>query len=319
MKENLLNYLMKHARQIISKQQLLTLFPENFEQSFADIQRDYYLKESESSVIFYPEVPLSVARITEQLLGAWPTLTVTWHASLSSTNTVMKEQIQTGVLSNNEPHLLITDAQTAGRGRLGRSFISDSYNGLYMSLFIPFKLTTGDLPPFTLIAAAALTQALKSLDNFDIKIKWVNDLYLNRKKVAGILTETTTDYETNQINGVIVGTGINISAFPEQIPTELRDKMGTLFEPGKETITREQLINAYLTQFSLLLNDKTKQYYPIYCDHSLILGKDISFHKDGQTITGQAVKIFEDGRLLVTLPDLSTITLLAGEISLQSY
>ncbi|MGX6962079.1 biotin--[acetyl-CoA-carboxylase] ligase [Vagococcus xieshaowenii] len=319
MKKKLLNYLMHHARQPISSATLIKHFPEKLSLLLEELSEDHSLEITQDTVIYYPEPPLSIPNLTNQLQNKWPMITIDHQAILSSTNTVLKQMIQSKEITSEHPYLLIADKQTNGRGRLGRQFVSDIYNGLYLSLYIPFNVSSHELPAFTLIAAAALTQTIEKLTGFEIGIKWVNDLYFNQKKIAGILTETTLDLETNQINGIIIGTGVNLSAFPEQIPVDLQHKMGALFEPGHESITREELITNYLNHLSSLLNDPSKAYYPIYCKHSFVLGKEISFQKNGKTITGQAVKIMEDGRLLVTLPDLSTITLLAGEISLQSY
>ena len=320
MKPSLLDYLMRHARttldfQLLAEQDTqLPLLPQ-----LHDLSKDYSLEIKGETVIFHPDAPLSKTRLKTELSSYWPTISTQSWAILPSTNTFLKEQLSRKELKPQHVHLVVADKQTQGRGRLGRSFVSSIYNGLYLSVYLPFEMKDGQFPPFTLIAAAALTQAIESLTSFAIVIKWVNDLYYKQKKIAGILTETTLDTETNQINGVIIGVGLNLSCFPDEIPLELKEKMGSLFKPGEERFSRHQLITTFLHFFHELLTDDTQRYYSIYREHSIVLGKRVSFLDKGQLTTGIATDISPDGALTIQLEDQSQITLMAGEISLLSY
>ena len=170
-----------------------------------------------------------------------------------------------------------------------------------------------DLPAYTLLTAAAIYKAVKNLCLIDLDIKWVNDLYLNHKKVAGILTEAITSVETGLVTDVIIGVGINFSI--AKFPKNLHGKAGSLFSQNSP-ITRNELIAEIWKCF--YETDADELLY-LYKKQSIVLGKEISFKKDQQVISGKACDISDQGQLQVRLSDGKIIWLNSGEISLTKW
>ena len=128
------------------------------------------------------------------------------YDTLKSSNITAKELAENGC---NEYTTVIAKSQTNGKGRLGRSFISNSENGLYMSIVLKPTISPDQCTSITTMAAAAVLEAIKETSNTAPTIKWINDVYINDKKVCGILTEAS--FDNHRLNYVIVGIGINIT------------------------------------------------------------------------------------------------------------
>ena len=131
--------------------------------------------------------------------------------TVTSTNDVARELCK----ATCNPVLVIADSQTNGRGRQGKSFFSPENSGLYFSFTYDTDAPDFDFTGLTCAVAIAVTRAVEKLTALTPKIKWVNDIYLNNKKVAGILVRSVA--ENNVIKKIIVGVGVNISTvqFPD--------------------------------------------------------------------------------------------------------
>jgi len=242
---------------------------------------------------------------------------------IDSTNRVARELVSCEI-----PHLIIANEQTKGRGRLGRSFYSPANSGLYMTLaFKPsFGLDRAMLT--TTFAAVAVCNAIEKTLGLYPKIKWVNDLYMNGKKVCGIMTEAQTSVETGNIDRIILGIGIN--CFDAQMPEELEDIAASLGQAKKE-YTRNQLAAAISNEFFTLLDEPdTKKILRQYKSRSFILGEQImifntitghSPDKNSKGIRARAIDIDDNGGLVVEylegrrMREMDTIT--TGEISIR--
>ena len=157
---------------------------------------------------------------------------------------------------------------------------------------------------FTLTAAAAVAaaRAIENVCNISVQIKWVNDLYLHGKKVAGILTEA-------DIDRVIVGIGINISteSFPADIPLA-----GSL---DAENISKSKLAASFAENLFDITSSKSREFMSEYRNRSMLLGKEISFEKDGNAFTANALRIEDNGELTV-LSNGIELTLHSGEVQI---
>lgn len=158
----------------------------------------------------------------------------TGFASTGSTNTALKERVYSSSLPVYD--VFFSDAQTGGRGRLGRSFYSPP-GGAYFSAAYPLEGTPKNIPFFTLLAGAALMRSIKELTGVETLIKWPNDIYFNGRKLAGILTELVS---ANGRQTVVFGAGVNISV--TDFPTELGNKMTSFAAEGLPCPRRETLI-----------------------------------------------------------------------------
>ncbi len=146
------------------------------------------------------------------------------YDSLDSTNNEAKR-----LLANDENValcLIISDGQTKGRGRAGKSFISEKGKGIYMSLIFSKELSQDEADIITIYAAVAVKRVIERYIRDEVGLKWVNDIFYKNKKVAGILTEAISDLESKMISTVIIGIGINIKEF--DVPDEYKDVIGFL-------------------------------------------------------------------------------------------
>lgn len=230
------------------------------------------------------------------------------HNSLS-TQLDAKIGIQEG---QNAPRLYLASNQKEAKGRFGRSFHASS-GGIYMSLHIQPHVSTIKQPPYTMMIASAIVKAISRLTGIETQIKWVNDIYLGPKKIAGILTEAINSVETGMITDVIIGIGLNFNI--KEIPKELENKATSLFSKNPN-ITRNQLITEILKIFFTV---PKADLIKVYKDKSFILDKQITFFEEGKIYQGIANDITDNGALIVQLDNGKTKTLLGGDISLSSW
>lgn len=155
---------------------------------------------------------------------------------VTSTNTLVKEKAMNG---QGEGYVLFANCQTQGRGRLGRNYHSPKDTGLYFSMLLRPHMTMEEVNRITTIAAVAVAEAIEEIAQVSAKIKWVNDIYINDKKVCGILTEGSFATNGEGMEFVVVGIGINVSGPLEGFPVELRDIATSLFESTQYKETRE--------------------------------------------------------------------------------
>ena len=248
--------------------------------------------------------------ILPELIQENTNLTIRYKPETKSTQTDAKEGIEAGNQGNT---LYLSTCQTAGRGRFQRPYYSPSQGGIYMSLHIQPNLPYDKLPSYTLLVAAAVYKAIKNLTMIEVDIKWVNDIYLKNKKIAGILTEAMTSVETGSVTDVIIGLGINFSI--ADFPDNLKEKAGSLFT-APAPISRNDLISEIWNCF---YNTDPDELLYIYKERSIVLGKEVTFQLDGKVKKGFAKEISESGQLQVEFEDKHTIWLNSGEISLTNW
>ena len=248
--------------------------------------------------------------ILPDLIQEKTNLIVHYKPETKSTQTDAKEGIEAGNKGNT---LYLSTCQTAGRGRFQRPYYSPSQGGIYMSLHIQPNLHYEKLPSYTLLVAAAVYKAIKNLTMIEVDIKWVNDIYFKNKKIAGILTEAMTSVETGLVTDVIIGLGINFAI--EDFPEDLKEKAGRLFMPPAP-ITRNELISEIWRCF---YQTALEELLYLYKEHSLVLGREVSFIQDQTKKKGVAKDISDKGQLLIQLDDQTEIWLNSGEISLTSW
>lgn len=252
------------------------------------------------------------------------------YKSLESTNQTIKKLAADGACHNT---VVVSEMQTNGRGRLGRSFYSPKGSGIYMSILLKPSKTEQTTYPSILIttaASVAVCRAIEEVTGKQIKIKWVNDLYYKNKKICGILTEGITNFETSAIESIILGIGINFSFPTEEFPTELSEIFGSLFNRKEDLLNCEkskqtQIIpskNAliasildHLFEIQPQLNDGS--FLKEYKQRSCVLGKRITVLSPSEAIPALAIDINETGGLIVQLSDGSKKTLQSGEISIR--
>ena len=215
-------------------------------------------------------------------------------------------------IAKTAPHgtVIIADAQTAGRGRLGKSFFAPK-GGIYMSVILRLNLAFSDAVLVTTAAAVSVCKAVEAVSDVRPQIKWVNDLLVEGKKVCGISCEAVSAGE--MIDAVILGIGINFSA--QEFPEELQDTAGVLFV--KPPVTRSVLIAEILKNLLAETEDlASRKFIEDYRTRSAVLGKPIRYLENGVWHEAEAVEIDENGGLVIAENGISK-TLVSGEITLR--
>lgn len=252
------------------------------------------------------EGDLLIPEIIEKALQ----IQVSYNEKSISTQKDAKENILTNPKT---PQLYLAPKQEMAKGRMNRPFFTSENGGIYMSLHLKPNVHYSDLEPFTMMAASSITKAISRLTGIDTQIKWVNDIYLGQKKIAGIITEAITSVETGLITDVIIGIGLNF--FIKDFPDDLNSKAGSLFSV-QPTVTRNQLI---IEIWKLFTEIPVKDHIKVYKDKSLVLNRQVTFMKNDTLISGKAIAITDEGHLVIRLESGQEKILRSGEISLSSW
>ncbi|HFI0694386.1 TPA: bifunctional biotin--[acetyl-CoA-carboxylase] ligase/biotin operon repressor BirA [Streptococcus suis] len=237
-------------------------------------------------------------------------LPVHLNADSDSTQLDAKQGIEAGHTS---PALYLAPYQNKAKGRFGRPFYASKSGGIYMSLRLSPNVPFLEFKPYTILAAAAVVKAIQSLCDLDVQIKWVNDIYLGQKKVAGILTEAISSMENQRVTDVIIGVGINVHI--DDFPKELRQSAGNLFD-DQPPFTRNQLITAIWKAF---FETDEKELIALYKEKSLVVGQQVSFVENQVEFKGTAIAVTDTGNLVIQLDNGKAKIISSGEISLTSW
>ena len=232
--------------------------------------------------------------------------------SISSTNTILKEMANNSAKHNK---ILVSNEQTAGKGRKGKTFYSPSNTGVYFSILLREQLDKASM--ITVIAAVSICQAIEKISDIKPQIKWVNDIYIDGKKVCGILSESSLSIENGQIEYVILGLGVNIYSPNEKFPTAIEDIAGYLFENQHENI-KNKLVAEFLNVFNINFKKYNKeQAINEYKKRSLVIGKKIIVLNQNSKKEARVLDIDQDGSLIVRYDNFSEEKLISGEISIK--
>ena len=227
-------------------------------------------------------------------------------SEIDSTNLELKRQVAGGEVND---RLVVADRQTMGRGRLGRSFESPAQSGIYMSLLLPVE-DSDSLLLITSAAAVAVCRAVKSVCNIDSLIKWVNDIFVNGKKVCGILAEAVSGCD-GKLN-VVLGIGINVATDKSRFTDNVRNVAGALYDKLPDNVTRNSLAASVVNEFmDIFVHITDRQYLNDYRQFSMVIGKNIRYRAGDEWHTGKAVDIDDNGGLVVVTVD-ETVTLNTG-------
>lgn len=234
----------------------------------------------------------------------WAALVRCEH-TVTSTNALVKALAAQGLP---EGTALLAETQSAGRGRLGRSFYSPAGSGLYLSVLLrPGKLAN-ELLDLTARVAVCVQRAISDTCGFDAGIKWVNDLCLHGKKLGGILTELTG----GERPAVIIGIGINCDQ--TKFPSELTDIASSVYAETGVSVDREALAAAILRRLSTLYET---DWLPAYRQHCVTLGKPVKVLFPQGEKEAFAVDVTDTAALLVEYPDGTREEISSGEVSVR--
>jgi BirA family biotin operon repressor/biotin-[acetyl-CoA-carboxylase] ligase len=231
------------------------------------------------------------------------------HQFVSSTMDIARERSISGC-----PHgtLILAEAQSAGRGRKGRSFYSPDSGNLYFSLVLRLsKEAHSQLP---VILPLSVVKACFS-SNVETSIKWPNDIFIGDRKVAGMIVDAEI---SKDVRVALVGIGINVNGEPSENP-ELRDSAISLKQFLGVTIQRERLLADFCVFLEQDLKTSSSELRKEYRNHSLLLGRSVYVQEKNKIYEATAVDIAEDGGLMVRIPDEKNLRkLIAAEVSIRS-
>ncbi|RFB16945.1 biotin--[acetyl-CoA-carboxylase] ligase [Bacillus sp. HNG] len=221
-----------------------------------------------------------------------------FEESVTSTQQIAHKLAYEGAV---EGTLVVAEEQTTGRGRLDRAWYSPKHTGVWMSMILRPQIPPSQAPQLTLLAAVGVVQAIQEVTGLEPDIKWPNDILIHQKKIVGILTELQA--ETDRINSVIIGIGINVNQELSQFPENLHTIASSLAIEKGDKIDRAELIQVILLKIEKLYNEYLQHGFKVvkllWESYATSIGKQIIARTISGSIEGKAIGINEEGVLLL--------------------
>ena len=274
---------------------------------------------------------LSQAVLEYELAQAFPDFAhshIECFETIDSTNTYAKKLAAQDPIKYHQA-IIAAGTQTAGRGRIGRSFESPAGTGVYLSLIITPKGGITQPAVITASAAVAVCRAIKKLYGVQPAIKWINDIYVQNdgvlKKAVGILTEGITNFETGLIESAVIGIGVNIKPSPDIKKSPVKDILGYLTKAPKiddnPNPSRARFIAQIAGEVFKILDEPLADIICEYKSLMFMLGEPLVvlplIGDDKTAYTAKAIDIDENAGLVVELADGTKKTLSSGEVTLH--
>lgn len=268
--------------------------------------KGYSLEESSDKLSLQGMKPYLDESIDADLIQVYDTI--------DSTNNRAKELAVSGAKNGT---IIISNEQTHGRGRYGKVFESPKDTGLYMSFIIrPEDIPTIEPSLMTAYSAVVVSEVLTKMTGQEIGIKWVNDLFLNGKKLCGILTEAVTNLETGRLDWIVVGIGVNVSMNTDLFSKQVQSVATALFNDNNAI--RNQIAAEIINHFFLeakKANQKTMM--KKYREKSIVMGKQVSVVSGSDNFISFVEDILDNGSLVIKKQDGQKQELRFGEVSLR--
>ena len=240
-------------------------------------------------------------------------LNITIFPELDSTNNYLKKS---GSHGEKENQLVIALSQTGGRGRMGRSFYSPNGTGIYFSLLLHPEISAEKSLFLTVMAAVSVAETIMKYNKNDVKIKWVNDIYIDGKKVCGILTEGAVN-SSKKLDYAVVGIGINVIAPEKGFPEDIKDIATAIFPGNTEAYIKERIVSDVINRFFSMYNGDDKDFVKRYKEYSYLTGKEINIISGENTRPATVIDITDDCHLLVKNEYGETEEISSGDVSVR--
>ncbi len=236
--------------------------------------------------------------------------------TLDSTNTYLKNIAKQRDVK--EKTVVVAKEQTNGRGRLGRSFFSNAQNGIYLSLLLKPQISPQNALLITTCAAVSIAEVIQELFDINLSIKWVNDLYLNNRKIAGILTEAALSKDVNKLDFAVLGVGINLFQNIEDFPDDIKDIAGSLFKDNMPQNADNLIISAFLDKFlEYYDNLENKEFLSDYKKRLIYINKSVNVISQNEIYEATVLGIDDNFNLVVKTKDNKITALNSGEVSVK--
>lgn len=233
----------------------------------------------------------------------------------ASTNALLRDRAAAGAP---EGSVILANQQTQGRGRLGREFYSPPDTGIYLSLLLrPRGMEPSKAVKLTTMAAVAACDAIEKVSGKEASIKWVNDIYLNEKKVCGILTEASYSLESGSLDYVILGIGFNVYPPAGGFPSELAGIADSILKIQTDQ-GKNRLAASFLRRFlEIYRGTAERDYAAVYRAKSMVIGQPIRVISPAGTRNAYALDVDRDCRLIVRWEDGTVESLSSAEVSIR--
>ncbi len=236
------------------------------------------------------------------------------YDSVVSTNTLAKQLADSGCADKT---VVIAREQSGGKGRLGRYFHS-ARGGLYMSVVLRPTVSFTDTPLITVAAAVAVSRAVDKICGISTGIKWVNDIFLNGKKICGILTQGSVNVENGSVDHVVLGVGLNINKPANDFPNELKNIAASIYSTPVNSRVQNKLIAEILNEFFAIYENMGKSnLLDEYRSRSIIIGKEVVCVTEGGEFPATVKSIDNDAHLIVTDKSGKNHKLSSGEVRIK--
>ena len=240
---------------------------------------------------------------------------IVFHDNINSTNLLAKEL---GAGGATEGTLVITEKQTGGRGRRGRKWISPAYVNLLFSMLLRPSVKAEQVFGMTMIMAIAVVDAISETSGLNPLIKWPNDIYINKKKLGGILTEFSMSGKV--VDYVVIGLGLNVNWKPVNDNSMLFPVTSVCSETGCQ-VSRENILVSILKRFDLYYRDvmigNLDEYYKKWNERSMIIGEQVIIESPEKKIFGKAISIDRNGSLIILNNKGRYQSILCGDVSVR--
>ncbi len=261
---------------------------------------------------------LSKESIEKYLTGDGRSLQIHVRGKVTSTNTVLKQMAEEGAP---EGAVIAADRQSMGKGRSGRQFYSPSDTGIYFSILLRPKMTAEESLFITTAAAVATSEGIEKATGIKTGIKWVNDVFCRGKKICGILTEASVDFETGGLTYAVLGIGINVTDPVGGFPKEIRDVAGSLYGTDPcDGSARSRIVGEVLSIFMGYYRHLAKKtFMKTYRERSIVIGRMVEASGTTGSLPVKALDIDDDGALIVETKEGEKIRMNAGEIRIRPF
>ncbi|PKM78795.1 MAG: biotin--[acetyl-CoA-carboxylase] ligase [Firmicutes bacterium HGW-Firmicutes-15] len=239
-----------------------------------------------------------------------------YFQEIDSTNNQARDLAATGYP---EGTVVVAEMQTAGRGRRGRSWYSPAIKGIYLSVILRPILPLKEISRVSLVTAVAVAETLKEELNLKPCIKWPNDILINNRKIAGILSEAVTDMDG--VEYIVTGVGLNINnpaqTFPSDFRTTATSALAEYDHPGSRVKVLQGLLASLESHYFQLLSGNFARTLEKYKSMSIAIGQELRLDTINGFIVGQAIDVDDNGFLIVRDHSGNIHTIMSGEISIS--
>jgi BirA family transcriptional regulator, biotin operon repressor / biotin---[acetyl-CoA-carboxylase] ligase len=237
---------------------------------------------------------------------------IIYHETIDSTNRFAKDLAGAGAA---EGTVVLTEEQTGGRGRRGRSWVSPGKQNLLFSVLLRPSLPPDRVFSLTMILALSAMDAVKNLSGLLPRIKWPNDLYAGMKKLGGILTEFSITQK--EVDWVVLGLGLNVNRSPEKLAAQATCLLKETGIPMSRNKLLVEILKGLDTAYREILEGKVEPFHKRWNEACFILGRAVEIESERERIYGKALRIEPDGALILKTGEGGLRRIITGDVSLR--